>query len=181
MKKTIYLRSAILMASLALTISSFGQYSGLTMNVSRNSSKVTENSADVRTDAKEAALEQLKQMNLKVYLDFKKSAKHANDIRVSQTSKNIFVVYDYDDVHHRICYDPKGNRSYHIQYYGLEKIPADVLQLVQNEYPFYTVLRGSEIEANGKTAFLVDIDGKRSFKTIRVVDGEFDIYSSHNK
>jgi hypothetical protein len=62
-----------------------------------------------------------------------------------------------------------------------EQIPARVSELVQEEFPRHKINGANEIHALDKTAYLVYIEDAKGFKTIRVVDGEWDVYEEFNK
>jgi len=53
--------------------------------------------------------------------------------------------------------------------------------MVKSNYYDYSIFLVQEVKVGDKTAYLVKIEDEKSFKTIRVVDGEMDEYESYKK
>jgi hypothetical protein len=68
-----------------------------------------------------------------------------------------------------------------IRYYNEEKLPREVRHLVKSNYYDFSIYHVSEFRSNGKTAYVVVLEDKTSWKKIKVVDSEFEIIGEFSK
>ena len=139
-------------------------------------------SAGTANDADKLALEGIRSMNERMYKDFSSKFKNATDITTVAVANATIISCDFDGKHSRILYDRKGRWQHTITSYDCEKLPLNVREAVEAAYPRYQIF-GAAVEvtvANG-TAHLVTIENKTSWKRIRVVNGETDVYEEYEK
>ena len=127
------------------------------------------------------ALSELKETNKKVYRDFTRSFKDAQDIRVSKSGGMTNIFCTIDGIVNRVRYDKKGNWHHTIRYYFEQQLPKDVRHLVKTKYYDYSIFNVVEVNIGDKTAHLVSIEDKTTWKVIKVVDGEMEIMNEFTK
>jgi len=136
-------------------------------------------SAKAAPDA--ASMEDLKTMSKKAFENFSKNFKGATDIHISNKNKEIFVYFQQDGIANRVGYDKKGNWHHRIRYYGEAQLPADVRKIVKSTFYDYNIFGVTEVTVGNKTAHLVNIEDKTTWKTVKVVDGEMEVMHEYTK
>ena len=119
-------------------------------------------------------------VSAKAIKDFSKSFKgvEANWFKV----KDGFIAqFTRDDIYTRVDYNLKGKYVAMIRRYSEDKLPKDVRHLVRSNFYDYTISIVIEVTTDNGTAYLVKIEDEKRIKTIRVVDGEWDVYEDYVK
>jgi hypothetical protein len=86
-----------------------------------------------------------------------------------------------DGVDTRVFYDRKGRWFSTIRIYDQYSLPKDVRKQVRSTYYDYDIYMVIEVTVGEKTAYLVKIQDEETMKTIRVLDGEMDVYDEFLK
>ncbi len=134
------------------------------------------------SDADKLTLENMRLARGKMYKDFTARFKGASNINVSEKGKAVFINCSTDQGFNRIMYDNKGRWQNTVRTYDNEKLVENVRELVENAFPRYAIFGGIiEVHASNKVAYFVTIEDKKSWKRIRVVDGEMDVYEEYTK
>lgn len=110
-----------------------------------------------------------------------RSFKNVADIKVTNKKDATFIYFKDAGIVTRVAYNKNGNWLHTMRSLLTEQIPARVSELVQEEFPRHKINGANEIHALDKIAHLVYIEDAKGFKTIRVVDGEWDVYEEFNK
>lgn len=131
--------------------------------------------------ADKKAMETLKLASTKAHKDFSKFFKNATDIHIAVTKNNTFISCMIDGIRNRVLYNSKGKWIHTLKYYSAEKLPKDVHKSIRYAYPDFSMTYVTEVQVRNKTAFLVNIEDNTSLKTIRVLDGEMDVYKEYSK
>lgn len=118
--------------------------------------------------------------NTKALKNFNKTFKGV-DANWFQTQEGSIAEFEKDGIVTRIDYDHKGRFIAMIRRYSEDKLPADVRHQVKSTYYDYNIFLVIEVTTNNKTAYLVKMEDQKTLKTIRVVDGEMDVYEDLNK
>jgi hypothetical protein len=181
MKKYFWRQLIVFTFSAITSAVSYGQFMG--SSVARIDSKpdpaaVTKEAAD----ADKIALEGLRAINAKMFTHFTRNYKGASNIRVLDAAGQTTVKFDMDSISTSVRYDKNGKWRYSMKAYGEEKLDPDVRGSVETSFPGYMVFGFvNEIKVLDKTAYLVMIENSKTWKRIRVVDGETSIYEEYNK
>jgi len=134
------------------------------------------------SDADKLALEDIKLTNGKMYQDFTTRFKGATNINMSRNHNAIFISCATGEDFNRITYNKKGRWQNTIRTYDNSKLPENVREQVEYAYPHFEIFGGAiEVHVSNKIAYLVSIEDKKSWKRIRVVDGEMDVYEEYKK
>jgi hypothetical protein len=134
------------------------------------------------SDADKLALENIKMMNARIYKDLTKNFKNASDISMSTVKNAALVSCKVDGKMNRIVYSKNGKWQNTVTSYESDRLPEPIRESIEYAYPRYSIF-GSAIEVTvGKTtAYLVTIENKTSWKRIRMVNGEMDVYEEYQK
>jgi hypothetical protein len=126
-------------------------------------------------------LDDLKRTNLKLAYKFSKRFEKATEISIFPYEATTVFYCMEDGIRNNILYTNKGQWLHTVRYYDISKLPFQVYNQVKTEFPEYKMLRVSEVSTNQGIAYLVDIETMTMLKTIRVVDGNWDIYQQFDK
>jgi hypothetical protein len=180
MKKSNFISRFVLILGLASTQVSFGQRA---TNANINSNSLSESlKPDMSNEnADRKAFENLKAVNVKIHKDFIKHFSSASNITTSTDKEYTSIACIVDGVKTRVNYFRNGRWASTLRMLQPKQIPARLYDDVSAAYPGYKLTSGKEVIVGPKVAYLVDIENDRAFKTIRIIDGEYDIYQEFNK
>ena len=180
MKKSTFISRFVLILGLATTQVSFGQRA---TNPNMNTKSLSESlNSDLGNEiANRKAFENLKALNAKMYKDFSKHFATANNITTFKDNENYSIACNVDGVKTRVNYFKNGRWASTLRMLEANQIPSNLYDDVAAAYPGYKITRGKEIFVGPKAAYLVDIENDRRFKTVRIIDGEYDIYQEFDK
>ena len=170
---------------LTWTVAGYSQNSNITAKINTNSSlektivssdqlgiKATENSTSVS----------INEINTKAVRNFDKEFKNATAVKWIKTSNGLFAAHFVSDgIQNLVCYNKKGNYQCMLRYYKEEKLPSEVRHLVKSSYYDFDIYLVTEVDINGKVAYVVKMEDKTSWKTIKVVDGEMETMEEYIK
>jgi hypothetical protein len=66
-----------------------------------------------------------------------------------------------------------------MRYYTENELPAAVREQVKNAYEGFEITSVKEVHYDHKTSYLVTITAAKTWKVVRVLDGELDVWESH--
>ncbi len=110
----------------------------------------------------------------KVIREISKNFPNATDLQFTTTEYGSYTRFIQDGIVNRVFFNNKGKQVFAVKYYDENKLPAEIRALVKSTYYDYVILTVEEIKIADKTVFMVDIDGNKSRKTIRISDGEME-------
>jgi len=84
------------------------------------------------------------------------------------------VTFTVDSITTRIVYDGGGHCENIVRYYFENRLPPAVRHLVKSAYYDFNIYHIIEPTINGVTSYLVKMEGKSTWKTIKVVDSEME-------
>jgi hypothetical protein len=175
MKKVMFLSISAIITTIAFSASGHAQTSTF------NKEALAKSVSNVN-DADKLALENMRLANQKMYRDFSNRFKNATDIQVSEANNCQLVSCHTDGDYNRVTYTRKGKWQNTLTTYDNSKLPQDIRDQIENAYPRYSIYSGViEVNAMNKKAYLVLIEDKTSWKRIRVVDGEMDVFEEYQK
>ena len=137
------------------------------------------NATETRNNMKE-----LETISPRAVKDFGYTHKNVKGESWMKTKDGFSVRFNSDDVRTTIYYDKKGNWTGSLKYYGEEKMPREVRQIVKSTYYDYNIVYAQEIEttdSDGVPTYVVCVDDKTKIKMIRVVNGEMSVWKEYAK
>jgi hypothetical protein len=122
------------------------------------------------------------EISTKAVRNFIRDYKNVTDAEWFRSPTGSFIVYfTSDSINSTIYYTKEGEFDLMIRYYNEEKLPREVRHLVRSNYYDFSIYHVSEFRANGKTAYIVVLEDKTSWKKIKVVDNEMEVIGEFSK
>ena len=104
---------------------------------------------------------------------FNKMFKNATKVFWTAENKGHPMVYfETPGKKHRAGFDKKGNLVYTISYYQEEQLPQPILLRVKETYFGKSIFCVTEVNYDGKTAYLIILEDKTSWLHIKIVGDE---------
>ena len=97
------------------------------------------------------------------------------DVTWRQSSNGAAAYFTTNDIMTSVYFHKNGDYRCIIRYYREDKLPQYIRHLVKSHYYDYAIFSVAELNENGKTIYDVKIEDKRSYKTIRLIDGEMEV------
>lgn len=99
----------------------------------------------------------------------------------SKNGSGYVVRFSANGIQHWAFLTRKGHCHGTMRYYHEEGLPAYVRTIVKSNYYDFTIASVKEVSTGSDTAYLVTIEDKATWKVVRIVDREMDIYEEHVK
>jgi hypothetical protein len=84
------------------------------------------------------------------------------------------VNFTVDSITTKIVYDRAGHCENVVRYYFENRLPPEVRHVVKSNYYDFNIYHIIEPTINGITSYLIKLEGKSTWKTVKVVDGEME-------
>jgi hypothetical protein len=120
-------------------------------------------------------------VNNRALRDFKKTFPNVQGEDWSQIKEGWLVSFTRDEKQTKVVYGAHGNWEFTIDYYGEAKLPADVRNEVKSTYFDYTISGVDEVHIQDKDVYIVHMQDAKTWKVVRVEDGEMDLIEDFNK
>jgi hypothetical protein len=183
MKKILLIRSIVLGSALVFGASAYSQDSServASINKKPPSSQAEATAPDETSD--KLALTEIKALNSKMFDDFSKRFKKASNIFVRSDGVNTNISCKIDGVTTKVQYNQKGKLAYSLRYFEESKLPSSIRRIVESGFPEYSIFGFvTELAKDNKKVHLVMIEDKTTWKRIRVINGEMDVYEEYSK
>lgn len=122
------------------------------------------------------AIKLLGGINKKMARDFGNHFSEATDIGIfTDAFENTLVNCKVNGIQNRITYSKKGSFVSNLRYYYQDSLPKDVRHLVRSTWYDYAIAYVVEVTYSEKTAYVITLEDKTSWKKIKVVDGEMEV------
>jgi hypothetical protein len=139
-------------------------------------------SASNLTDADKLALEDIKWSNVRMHFDFTNRFKGATNIQISSEDYSYLISCATDGGFNRATYSRKGRWERTIRTYPNEKLDETIRANIKYAYPRFSIFGSvTEVKSGNETAQLVTIEDQKTWKRIKVVDGELEVYEEYRK
>jgi len=114
--------------------------------------------------------------------NFMKDYKYVANAKWSKLGNGYYVVnFTVDSIRTRIVYDRAGNCENIVRYYFENRLPPEVRHLVKSTYYDFSIYHIIEPTLNGITSYLVKMEGPTTWTTVKVVDGEMEVFEEYLK
>jgi hypothetical protein len=122
------------------------------------------------------------EISTKAIRNFNKEYKNVPGAKWFKSANGLFVAYfTSENIQSWVYYNKKGIYEFMIRYYNEEKLPPEVRTLIKTSYYDFSIYLVTEASRNGKIAYVVKIEDKTCWKTIKVVDGEMEVMKEYIK
>jgi hypothetical protein len=95
--------------------------------------------------------------------------------------KGYAVSFKKDGMSTSIFYTRTGAFDSRVNYYTEEKLPVAVRTLVKTNFPDYSISTITEVHKDNVVAHVVKIEDKKTVKTVKVIDGEWELIEDLTK
>lgn len=112
---------------------------------------------------------------------FTKSFSGITDAVWTKDANGFAVLFTSNGIQNRVFLTKRGNYHSGIRYYTESDLPAAIRHLVKSTYYDFDITLVTEVHHSGTTAYLVTIADETTWKVIRVIDGEMDVWETHEK
>jgi hypothetical protein len=109
-------------------------------------------------------------INEQVNKSFSEKFPDAYDVTWKRLNKDYLTKFIQVDVKHQALFRKNGSLKYDIIYMGESHIPKRIFNLINNSYDAYTITNAARIDRAGQVFWLINLEGARSYKVIRVDD-----------
>ncbi len=120
-------------------------------------------------------------INAKAVKDFSKTYKHAANASWYELSDGYVAKFEKDGVTTKVYYDTKGRLLGNIQSYFENKLARDIRHQVKSHYYDHNIYYVHELTVGDHKVYIVKLEGKKDWKTIRITDGEMEETESFQK
>lgn len=120
-------------------------------------------------------------VNARALKDFAANFKKADKVDWLEVKDGYVARFEMDGVQTKAYYSQKGRWNATVYTYDQFKLPTDVRKLVRSTYYDFDIFVAHEVKLGDKTVYLVKIQDQQTLKTIRVADGEMDVYEDFVK
>jgi hypothetical protein len=104
------------------------------------------------------------------------------EARWFKSSTGLFVAFfAIDNIKTFIYYNVKGGCEYIMRYYEEEKLPREILQWMKNAYEDFSIDQVTEVRKDDKIAYVIKMENRTSWKTVKIVDGEMEVIEEYLK
>jgi hypothetical protein len=137
---------------------------------------VAQNSTPFKVDAHKFAEEYeasaKTSTNTRVMNNFSRMFRDASNVIWSKDKHVDRAYFQANGKTTRAAFNEKGQFLYSITTYGEEFLPKDILMMVKDTYYGKSIFGVSEVNALGKTAYIIILEDKTSWLHIKVLDNE---------
>ena len=108
------------------------------------------------------------EVGIKMVRDFAQSFKNAENVRWYKIPGGTVVYFSDKGTEKRSSYDGRGHWLYTISSYTEEHLPKRLVSQVRSIYYDFSINSITEINTDGKIIYMVYLEGKDKWKTIRL-------------
>lgn len=137
--------------------------------------------AVARIDVNEARTKHVSALNDKAERNFKKTFKTAYNPTWIEKEDGVRAKFIDNEIKYMVDYDKRGNWVSTILNYDEAQLDSRIGDAVKTAFLGYAIVHVTEIRKGKSVVYLVKIDNQKLLKTIRVENGEMDVYESYIK
>ena len=108
----------------------------------------------------------------KAIRNFGKDFKDASAATWTESNEGYTASFAKNGILSRVNYNKKGKWSSTIRYYGEADLPKNVRHIVKSTFYDYSIFGVTEVSLGDKRAYIVVLEDNKSFKRVKVLDGE---------
>ncbi len=164
-----------------VSVTTLGGISGANAQIVSNSSSLEYQMNVTKTKNSMDKLEAISPRAVKAFVS---THKNVTGESWAKMKDGFSVRFISEGIKSTIYYDKKGNWTGSLKYYGEEKMPREVRQIVKSTYYDYNIVYTQEIEtadSDGVPTYVVCVDDKTKIKMIRISAGEMSAWKEYTK
>ena len=110
----------------------------------------------------------------KAVKNFKRSHPEVSNESWRTENDHFFVTYTTGDIKNKIAYTQRGRIDYALKMYTEKNLPSGLRSIVKSTYYDYKITGEQELNLGNKIIYLIKITDSKTWKTIRVSNGELE-------
>jgi hypothetical protein len=178
MKKNLLLRAA----ELGLFLFAAGNLHAQSMVKEDTSAKYFSTPVSANAYNDYSTLAGIKEKSERTFSNFTRTFKNAENISYSVSEGRMIIHCRIDGDQHLILYSKRGHWLQTIRTFNYEKLSEEIQDQVTSFFPKFKLFGVvNEIKLGGDTAYLIRIENKKSWKILRLANGELDVFESYVK
>jgi hypothetical protein len=120
-------------------------------------------------------------LNAKADKNFRKEFRNVSNATWMEKEDGYRVKFTDNDIRFMVDYDKKGNWLSTISNYSEDDLDPGIAVAVKTAFLGYAIVHVTEVRKGDVIAYLVKIDNQKLLKTVRVINGEMDVYEAYVK
>ncbi len=112
---------------------------------------------------------------------FKKAFPGAQNMVWYKENQNFMVKFIENDIKHQALFTKKGFLKYDIKYGNEKLLTADMRSKVLSAYSDYNIFKVANVKEAGRNIFVINLDGLKNAKIIRIEEEEMEEVQSYVK
>ena len=120
-------------------------------------------------------------VNERAKSNFNRDFRYARGEKWLEKEDGYRAKFDNSGINYMVDYDNKGNWVSTIKNYDELHIDSRIADAVRTTFLGYSIVHVTEIKKGKILVYLVKIENKSLLKTIRMIDGEMDVYEAYVK
>ena len=161
-----------LLTAASLTVNALSQLPGTALMTT---------SAGVLISESKLTPERANEIPMRVVRHFVTTHGNAEEVSWARVSNGSVVYFKEDGIDTKMAYKINGQPSYLLRFYKENRMPEAIRRQVKSKYFDYSIFMIIEVLANDQTIYLVKMEDKDSYKTVRVCDGEMKVVENLKK
>jgi hypothetical protein len=137
--------------------------------------------AIARVNINEIKTKHVNVLNDRAERNFRREFRKAYNPKWIEKEDGFRAKFVENDISYMVDYDKKGNWVNTISNYNESHLDSHIANAVKMAFLGYAIVHVTEIKKGKATIYLVKIDNQKLLKTIRVENGEMDVYESYVK
>jgi len=122
------------------------------------------------------------EISAKAVRNFMKNFKNVTDAKWFKSANGLIVAYFANEKFRNwVFYNTDGDCEYMLRHYSEEQLRSDVRHVVKSKYYDYSIYLVAEITRHEKIVHTVYLEDKKSWKIVRVIDGELELMQDLKK
>lgn len=120
-------------------------------------------------------------INSRAMRDFKKNFPTVEGATWSSIKDGWVASFVQQDIRSTVVYNEHGDWQFTINYYGEHHLPSEVRAAVKSTYFDCSISGVEEVHVQDKTVYLVHLQDEKTWKKVRVYEGEMELIENFDK
>lgn len=112
---------------------------------------------------------------------FEKRFKDAVNPEWYRVNKDYLVTFITADMRNNAYFKKSGRMVYHIRYGKENNLPQEIRKMIHDAYGDYNITNAVQVQENNRNIWVVNLEGLKKLKVVRVEDGELEEVKSLDK
>lgn len=120
-------------------------------------------------------------VNKRVSAYFGKNFKNAENISWEEADENLIATFKRGGITTKSLFNKNGRLVYTIDFFPEEMLPNSVEKMAKRNYRKYVIISSSKISEANRQIWVIKLESKKDFATVRIEDGEMEEVENFQK